>query len=463
MSRFLRLFSLRGLTARIGANLLVFVLFGVAVTIAAMLSYAGGVFLDDSYRVSVPLEEAGGVLPLQEVTVLGDAVGQVETVEVTREGVLLTLKIAGDERVPAETDIRVLRRSPIGEQAVDFTPLSDGWVAAEPGDTIIPRQATTPSSVPFLLEQTVELFEAIDTNDLNTVLAELAIALEGREDQLKRLNRDTIDLNQTIIAGIPEFERLLDTSETVLATLDEHASDLTALFTNGADLAETLSANRPVFDALLDSAPRALTETQALLINTRANLQCIMNDVTALNNMLLGPSTAEGAPAALYDSKLDEFNSMLVLHRQFFQMGFSIIPQPDPLSGVGWTRVAFVLDGEETGQEYPEKRPTPPVLPGAACQTEQWGTGVNAVRQADPSEPDPTSPGILYAPLVDPVGPGPVTPEDLGLVGGTPAVGAPSGGVVPSSPLPVTGGGVGGLAVLATLLAVHGTRRRRTR
>lgn len=455
-----RLFSLRGLSARIGVNLVAFVLFAVAVTFGALISYASGVFFDDSYPVTVGLPEAGGVLPDQEVTVLGDAVGQVADVEIVEEGVLITLDIDGGSTVPSRADVRVLRRSPIGEQAVELAPVAQGWRPAEAGERIDAVSTTTPASVPFLLEQTVDLFDAIDTNDLGTLLEELALALDGRGEQLKQLNRDSIDLNETIIGGIPEFERLIDTSEGVLRTLDEHAQDLTALFSDGADLAEVLADNRPTIERLLDTAPRALTQTQALVINTRANLQCLTNDLTSLNNMLLGPSTATGQPARLYDSKLDELDAALRTHRQFFQVGFSIIPQPDPTTGVGWTRVQLVVDQEQTGQKYPEKRDTPPTLPGAACVADTWGTGVNAVRQADAQPADPTSPGILFAPLVDPIGPGTVTPEELGLIGAPGSSGGGAGGAGGGPALPATGGGLAGIALLSVAAAVASQRRR---
>ncbi len=121
------------LSGRLAANLLWLVLFSIGVVAAAFLTFVSGVLFDDSYLVSVPMPEAGGVLPQQEVTVLGRSVGQVKDVELTREGVMLTLEIDGEREVPAEADVKVLRRSPIGEQAIDFHPLAAGWKPAEPG------------------------------------------------------------------------------------------------------------------------------------------------------------------------------------------------------------------------------------------------------------------------------------------------------------------------------------------
>lgn len=453
---------MRGVSLRVAANLLFLALFSVAVVIGAFLTFVSGVLFDDSYLVTVPMPEAGGVLPNQEVTVMGRAVGQVRDVELTRDGVLLTLEIDGQHEVPQEARVRVLRRSPIGEQAVDFDPVNSTWTPAEEGAEIVPVEAIVPAEVPFLLEKTVELFESVEPDDLGVVVHEFAAALEGRGDQLKRLNRDVIDFNETMISGIPEFERLLDSSEVVLRTLDEHADDLAQLFSDGADLAEVLAAVRPQVDGLLDRAPSALQQVEALVVNTRANLQCVMDDVTALNDMLLGPSTATGQPARLYDSKLDELQMMFDKHRSFFQLGFGVLGQHDPATGVQWVRIKFILDDLERGMKYDDRRDTPPTKPGAACEADVWGLGVNAVRQDDPQPPHDTSPGILYAPLVDaadadapaaattgqPGGDAPPPPRRTGVTAGAPA-------------LPQTGGGVAALALAAIVSALFLTRRPR--
>lgn len=388
-----------GLTARLTANLLWFVLLSTGIIAGAFLTYASGVVFDDSYEVSVPMPEAGGVLPGQEVTVLGRAVGQVEDVTLTGNGVRLLLRIEGDRSVPTETVVKVLRRSPIGEQAVDFQPVSAGWEAAEPGTEIVPTEAIVPAAVPVLLENTRELFAAIDKDDLSTVVLELGTALEGRGPTLKRLNRDSLELNRTFVEGIPEFERVIEASSTVLATLRDHRVALAEQFTNSADLTEIFAEQSSTIETLLDTGTDALVRTETLIQDNRANLSCLFDDFLSLNDMMLGPSTWDGAEQGRYSSKLDEFEQALVLNRSFFQKGFYIITQPDPTTGAAWQRINFTSD-PANGQPYAEMRPTPATTPGAACTTEEWGTGVNAVRQSDPAPPDMTSPGIDYAPMV---------------------------------------------------------------
>lgn len=444
---------MRRIPLRVAANLVWLVIFSVAVIVGAFVTYASGVVFDDSYRVSVEMPEAGGVLPGQEVTVLGQAVGVVEAVEIVPAGVELTLRIRPDQRVPADPEVTVLRRSPIGEQAVDLAPPGPAWVAAEAGATLEPTARHVPASVPVLLDQTAELFRAIDPDDLSTLVSELAVALDGRGQTLKDLNADSLELNRTLVDGIPAFERMITSSAVVLETLATHREDLADSITNAADLTELFAAERGRIEQLLEHGTPMLTEADTFVRAERANLSCLVGDLQALNDMMTGPSTWDGSERGRYASKLDEFEQLLRLNRYFFDQGFWVITQPDPTTGGLWQRINFVSD-PAGGQPYAERRPTPATRPGAACQTDAWGVGVNAVRQADPRDHDPSSPGVDYAPLVDDAS---RTDADGSPGRDTPTTAARSDDAVvlasaAGAELPATGGGA--LAVAPLLLAV---------
>ena len=433
---------MKGLGARIRANLVFLVLFAIAVVIAAFLRFATSGGFGEPYLVSAPMPEAGGVLPGQEVTVLGRAVGLVSDVTLTETGVSIEMEIPQQFDVPAEARVQVLRRSPIGEQAVDLKPTGPDWEPAEPGAQIEVVEALVPAEVPLLLEQTVELFSAIDTGDLSVVIHELALALEGRGQTLVQLNRDSLDLNRTLVEGIPTFERLTeqDTVE-VLDTFRESASDLGETFDNAAALSELLAREQPTLEALLETSPVALSESSILIEEQSANIGCLLGDLISYNQMVTGPSTWDGVPDPnRYDnSKLREFERALQLHESFFQNGFAVIAQPDIDTGVYWQRVDLQLDEPAGGQRYAQPRPTPQTKPGAACVSEVFGLGVNAVRQPGHQPPDPTAPPIDFAPLVSgerAQGSG-VVPPELGTVDGDGGGGlaATGGGVLVAAPL----------------------------
>jgi virulence factor Mce-like protein len=390
-----------GMSRRLAANLVWIIVFAALVTVGAFLTFVTGVLFDDSYQVRVAMPESGGVLPDQEVTVLGRAVGQVADVEVTAEGVLLTLRIHGDFEVPETAVAQVLRRSPIGEQAVELRPTETAWAAAAPDSTIETTETIVPAPVPFLLEETAELFEHLTPDSVGTIVTELSLALDGRGERLRMLNRDSLELQRTLADGIPEFERLLDTSESVLTVLREQRDSLASSFASGADLAEVFAEQRPNMDALLDRGTPALDRTTELVLANAANLECLMTDMTAINEMLLGPSTWRGAGENPYANKLEEFERSLVRHRYFFQQGFNIFGQYQADTGLGWIRVLLITDEPEEGAEYADFRPTPVTKPGAACLTDEWGAGVNAVRQPGVQPAHETAPDIDYAPTID--------------------------------------------------------------
>lgn len=430
---------------RVATNVAAVIVFGVVMVIVAFLTFVSGVAFDDSYQITATIPDGSGALPRQEVTVMGRAVGTVQSAELVDDGVLITMKIQPQFPVPSEASVRIMRRSPIGEQAVEITPPpGGGWEPIEPGSSVIVTDAPPPTTVETLLTNTVALFEQVSPADTAIVIRELAAAFDGRANLIRDLNTVTIDLGRTLLEGQDEFRRLLATSEPLLAELDAHADDLVRLFDNVADLNEVFAANRGNLEELLRVGPDLFHETETFIVNIRADVQCLVDDLTAVNEMLLGPSTADGAPQRFYDSKLDEVQMGIDKHRFFFQLGIPLTIQPDPDTGMNWARVNFLLDHAGSGERYPELRPTPPTLPGAACETAEWGTGVNAVRQANHQPHDPGSPGIFFAPLVDERG--------------------PDGSAAPPStdrpPLPTTGGGLAILAIAGTCGSLLIRRRR---
>lgn len=442
-----------GVSLRIGTNIAAIIVFGVGIVGLSLATFASGLFLDRTYPVTVVLPDAGGVLPRQEVTVMGRAVGTVDRAELVDGGVRLSFRIQPQFPVPETARVRILRRSPVGEQAVELTPVpAEDWTAAAPGTEITVDEAVKPTTVQELLDNTARLFTQVSPENTATIIHELATAFEGRADLIRELNDASLDLGETLLDGQDEFRRLLATSEPLLTELDDHADDLVALFDSSADLAEVLADNRPNLELLLQAAPNLLGEAEALIINIRPDAQCLVDDLIEVNDMLLGPSTAQGAPTRFYDTKLDEVQRAIDDHRFFFQLGLPLVIQHDPDTGLGWARVKFELDKLGSGAKYDQPRPTPATRPGAACETAEWGTGVNAVRQADAQPADPTSPGILYAPLVDERGPGRVEGPDGDAS-------APPGGTDRPA-LPATGGGLAVLAISATAGSLLVTRRR---
>ncbi len=427
-------------------NLAALTLVSGALVVYAVVNWIGTDLFEPDKQVTVVMPDAGGLAPDQQVTVRGYQVGVVDTLELTEDGVAISLDIEPEENVPERAVVQVLRRSPIGEQAIDFIPVAPGWEPdgdgsgrasvvparvpvhadwqpAPHGATIHPVVAVLPSSVPAMLERAETLLVAVDGDDVGVVVRELAAAFDGRTDILRELNRATADLGETLVDGIPEFERLIDSSGPVLASLRDHRDALAESFTHAADVSRTLADNRSTLDSIVDDSRVALRQADALVRNERADVSCLVDDLLTLNEVFS------------QDEQLDQLARLLDLNR-FFYGGFDAGTQWDPYRpGMIWARVNLLLFEEGAGEPEVPRRPTPATLPGAACQS-PFGLGVNAVRQNDPppQPPDPTSPGIDYAPLADEDDrPARRDPDD------PPGRDTPPAAVGPSEPLPETG------------------------
>jgi ABC-type transporter Mla subunit MlaD len=392
--------------SRIGANLAVVIVLSMVV-----LAFAGfrflGAFGGDVRELVLELPEAGGVLAAQPVTVHGHGIGNVTDIRLTTEGAEVVVEVDRGQDVPRHAYVQVVRRSPIGEQAIELTPVAPDFEPPEgrqPRDREVPRDpdweplgpdeeldiraVATPPSVPGVLRLAEDLLTTIDVDSLVTIVDELGTAFDGRTQVLRDLTRDSTELSETVLAATDDVERLLESSEPVLTLIDEQRDELRAGLASSADLLETLGARGGDVVTLLDASPGALDEVTRLVDEQAANLSCLNADLLRLGQLLAGDEVLP-------------FVAQLLDNQRFFYGSFDAGTQWDPYRPQAvWARVNILLaeSGSAPAAEVKEPRtPTPPTLPGAHCSS-PFGLGVDAVRQADPIAPDPTSPGIEYAP-----------------------------------------------------------------
>jgi ABC-type transporter Mla subunit MlaD len=403
---------MRWVFSRIGANLAVVIVLSMLVLGLAGFRFLGA-FGADTRELVIELPEAGGVLEAQPVTVHGHGIGNVTGVRLTTEGAEVVAEIDRRQDIPRHVYVQVLRRSPIGEQAIELTPVAPDYEPPEgrqPRDREIPRDpgweplgadeeldiraANVPPSVPRVLRLAQDLLGTLDVDSLVTIVDELGTAFDGRTRVLRDLTRDTTDLSQTVLAATDDIERLLDSSEPVLTLLDEQRDELRAGLSNSADLLETLGARGDDVVTLLESAPGALDEVTRLVDEQAPNLSCLNADLLRFGQLLA-------------DDDVLPFIAQLLDHQRFFYGSFDAGTQWDPYRPQAlWARVNILIAeamSEQPAAVKEPRTPTPPTLPGAHCES-PFGLGVDAVRQADPIEPDPTSPGIEYAPRQDGAG-----------------------------------------------------------
>ncbi|MGV9668856.1 MCE family protein [Nocardia niigatensis] len=239
------------------------------------------------YKVKVQAAETGNLSKGAEVTYRGVPVGRVGDLDVTPDGVLITLEMnSGKPKVPANAKAVVADRSAIGEQYVDLQPTSDGGPFLKDGSVIVGAQL--PVHVEELLSSVDTFASTTDLKALSTTITELGKAFDGKGDDLKILV-DSLNKFTATASGdnLKQTLALIRSANTVLGTQAEQSPSIRQ-FSDGLDrLTAQLKSNDPDIRRLIGTGTDAGSAIQRLL---QESGPALTTDLTNLRTLLLAIS-----------------------------------------------------------------------------------------------------------------------------------------------------------------------------
>lgn len=216
--------------------------------------------------VVVELQATGGLFEAAPVTYRGVRVGTVRDIGIEDDGqVFARIELRDSVRVPRETTAVVRSLSPVGEQFLDFQPVSpDGPFLAD-GDRIEATATDIPVALASSAEELSELLGAVDKQDLRVVLRELSLAMAGSDDDLERILASTDEVATTLDEAWPQTQRLLENGETVGEILARHEHDLRTFSVSAKELTAWLEDFDPEFRRILRDASPDLDQVTVLM------------------------------------------------------------------------------------------------------------------------------------------------------------------------------------------------------
>ena len=154
-------------------------------------------------QVRATTAHAGGIFPNAEVTYRGVAVGRVDAVELTDDGVSIVMALEPDSEVPRDVRAVVENRSAIGEQYVDLQPNQVGEPFLADGDVIERGETDIPPRLDGVLLSVQELVESVDRRALRTVVAEVGKGLGGLGPELRTIVEETDNIVEDLTIALP--------------------------------------------------------------------------------------------------------------------------------------------------------------------------------------------------------------------------------------------------------------------
>ncbi len=237
------------------------------------------------YRVTMELEQSGGLYSRSNVTYRGVEVGTVQSVRLTDTGVEAVLSLNSNTRIPADLDAQVHSVSAVGEQYVQLLPRSgEGPSLQDVG--LIPRDRTSvPTDINKVLDATNVGLEAIPQDNLKTVVDEAYVAVGGLGPELRRLVTAGTALSIDARANLDSLTTLIDQSKPVLDSQTDTGGAIRAWAANLASVSGQLQSQDAAVAGILNKGPGAAEEVRALFDRLRPTLPIVLANLVRIGEV----------------------------------------------------------------------------------------------------------------------------------------------------------------------------------
>ena len=336
---------------RILINLVFFVGVFVVMMVWALNNIVTLDAVERPYTITGEFAQASGVRSNAEVTYLGVHYGRVSKVERRTGGVLITMKIDRGKDLPADAIASIFRKSAIGEPYIDFTPSPDADVPTgtlEGGDRVPQERTRVPLEFSELLRSASKLVGSIEPDAAGSLIHELALGLDGRGEDLRDLTLGFDRITAVFAARTDELDRLAENNTRIIGVLADHRLSIGRSISNLRAVSESLRNSKGDLERLFRDGPAFLTTTADLVADQKANLDCLLADLTPVLQLASRPDHVAGLATLLEQGPLG------------FGYVFSAIDrEPDG----PWIRVNLALPIGGTDPKIYTPRATLPVVP----------------------------------------------------------------------------------------------------
>ena len=284
-------------------------LIGVLAIFALTLAYLFSAVLDqpllrDAKTIRVEMAATGGLFEGSAVTYRGVKVGKVTSINLSTEGVVATVSLTSDKRIPVQSVARVRSLSPVGEQYLDFQPETSSGPFLEDG-TVVPATAT---DIPKTLASTVisvnKLLDQVDAEQLHVLLSELATGLAGTGQDVGKLVDQGAVLLEELDRLWPETDRLITNAGPVLDIGVDKAGEIRRFAKSARKFAAFLDDYDPELRRTLDDAPAQIAQLQALIEDAALVLPGFLGTAVRFSDLFASYSPHLGGILAHYASGL---------------------------------------------------------------------------------------------------------------------------------------------------------------
>ena len=298
----------------------------VAATAFAVVALGAGDDNGGDYKVRAIFENAGFVIPGEDVKVAGVRVGKIDSIDVTEDykaAVVLDIEDPGYQDFRSDASCIVRPQNLIGERFVECKPTQVRSANSEPppelaviedgpneGERLLPVENTSQTVDIDLIGNTMR---APERERLSLILNEFGTAVAGRgrdlNEVIRRANpalRETDKVLEILANQNTVLEQLAVNSDTVLQPLARDRKRVAGAIRNSSDVARATAERREDLAADIQTLPEFLDELEPTMVRLGALadqstplLTDLGANAEAINNLVerQGPFAQAAIPA----------------------------------------------------------------------------------------------------------------------------------------------------------------------
>ncbi|MDQ3981704.1 MAG: MCE family protein [Actinomycetota bacterium] len=253
----------------------IFSILGIAAGTALAFSLDKIPFVKQAYEVTAEFGDAAGLNPENQVRVAGIKVGTVESVELARDKVVVTMQIDNGTEIPKDATAEIKLATLLGTKFVEIDGAGDEPFLEE-GDVIPLERTEVPYEIYQAANQGTDVLEGLNGPRLNRMLVQLTKLTAAAEDEVGEALEGLDDLGGGLNAREDELKELLAGADDLTVLLADEGDEIVRLVDASNDVLGSLARKREEVQSLLEVTKQMAGEVTGLIRDNRSKLDGIV-------------------------------------------------------------------------------------------------------------------------------------------------------------------------------------------
>lgn len=238
------------------------------------------------FEVAAEFKDTSGLYPRALVTYRGVDIGEVKSLDLGPDGVMVRLQIDHGQDIPTNTRAEIHSTSAVGEQYLDLVPNQDGGPFLKDGSVIpLNRTAEMPQIAP-VLDSLNNLLKTVPEDKLTRVLNEVDTSFSGAGPDLQHLLDDGNSLVDSAQDNLKPTIGLITDLLPFLGTQSKISTESISTVSDLASFTGQLRSSDTDIRKLLSDTPPAVDQVSSLVDDISPTIPILLANLTTVGQVL---------------------------------------------------------------------------------------------------------------------------------------------------------------------------------